>query len=497
MQVTETLAEGLKREYQVVLPVAELDQRATERLSAIKDRVKLDGFRPGKVPIPHLKRVYGKAVMGEVIEQAINEANSKIVSDGGFKLAIEPKVTLASEEQEAVKEVIEGKADLSFKVALELLPKIELADFRKFELERPVAPVADEHIDEALKKIAESNRTYSDKEGKAETGDRVIMNFKGTIDGVPFEGGTAEAVPVVIGQGSFIPGFEEQIVGMEKGETRTIKVTFPGNYLAQHLANKEAEFEVAMTGLGAPDDLKVDDELAKGLGLESLEKLKTNVKDRLEREYAGASRVKLKRSLLDLMDERHRFEAPPSLVEQEFTGIWNSVTEEMQTNNRTFADEDTTEDAAREEYRKIADRRVRLGLVLAEVGDKNSITVSEEELTRAVIEQARQYRGQEQQVFEQMRKNAQFLASVRAPLFEEKVVDFLIELAKVTDRPVTRESLYLDDEHDHDHEHGHDHDHGHHGHDHDHDHDHDHHHHDHGGATKKGAKKSAGKSKKK
>ena len=269
MQVTETLAEGLKREYQVVLPVAELDQRATERLSALKDRVRLDGFRPGKVPIPHLKRVYGKAVMGEVIEQAISEANSKIVSDGGFKLAVEPRITLASDEQDAVKEVIEGKADLAFKVALELLPKIELADFRKFELERPVAPVADEHVDEALKKIAEANRSYTDKEGKAETGDRVIMNFRGTIDGTPFEGGTADAVPVVIGQGSFIPGFEEQIVGMEKGETRKIKVTFPGNYLAEHLAGKEAEFEVTTTGIGGPDALKIDDEFAKGLGLES------------------------------------------------------------------------------------------------------------------------------------------------------------------------------------------------------------------------------------
>jgi trigger factor len=491
MQVTETLAEGLKREYQVVLPVAELDQRATERLSAIKDRVRLDGFRPGKVPIPHLKRVYGKAVMGEVIEQAINEANSKIVSDGGFKLAVEPRITLASEEQDAVKEVIEGKADLSFKVALELLPKIELADFRKFELERPVAPVAEEHVDEAVKKIAEANRTYTDKEGKAQTGDRVIMNFKGTIDGTPFEGGTAEAVPVVIGQGSFIPGFEEQIVGMEKGETRQIKVTFPGNYLAEHLAGKEAEFEVTTTGIGAPDEPKIDDEFAKGLGLESLEKLKANVRERLEKDYAGASRVKLKRALLDLMDDRHRFEAPPSLVDQEFAGIWNSVTEEMKTNNRTFADEDTTEDEAREEYRRIADRRVRLGLVLAEVGEKNTITVSDEELTRAVVEQARQYRGQEQQAFEQMRKNPQVLAQIRAPLFEEKVVDFLLELAKVTDKSVTREALYTDDDHDHHHDHDHDHDHDH-GHHHHHGHDHDH-----GGSSKKGAKKPAGKGKKK
>ena len=486
MQVTETLAEGLKREYQVVLPLAELDQRATERLSAIKDRVRLDGFRPGKVPIPHLKRVYGKAVMGEVIEQAISEANSKIVTDGGFKLAVEPRITLASEEQSAVQEVMEGKADLAFKVALELLPKIELADFRKFELERPVAAVKDEYVDEAIAKIAEANRSYTDKEGKAENGDRAIMSFKGTIDGTPFEGGTADEVPVVIGQGGFIPGFEEQLIGLAKGETRTIKVTFPKNYMAEHLAGKEAEFEVKMTGLGGPEESKIDDAFAKSLGMESLEKLKANVRERLEKDYASASRVKLKRALLDVMDEQHRFEAPPSLIEQEFAGIWNSVTEEMKTHDRTFADEKTTEEGARQEYRKIADRRVRLGLVLAEVGDKNSITVSEEELTRALIERARQYRGQEQQAFEQMRKNPQMIAAVRAPLFEEKVVDFLIELAKVSDKTVTREALYHDDDDDHDHDHDH-------GHDHDHDH---HHHHDHGGSAKKRAKKGGGKSKK-
>jgi trigger factor len=495
MQVTETLAEGLKREYQVVLPSAELDQRATERLSAIKDRVRLDGFRPGKVPIPHLKRVYGKAVMGEVIEQAINEANSKIVTDGGFKLATEPKVTLASEEQSEVQKVIEGKADLAFKVALELLPKIELADFRKFELERLVVEAKDEHIDEAVTKIAEANRGYTDKEGKAESGDRATMTFKGTIDGTPFEGGSAEEVPVVIGQGSFIPGFEEQLIGMAKGETRTIKVTFPTNYLAEHLAGKEAEFEVTMTGLGAPDELRIDEAFAKSLGMESMEKLRANVRERLEKDFAIASRVKLKRALLDVMDERHRFEAPPSLVEQEFAGIWNSVAEEMKSQNRTFADENTTEEEAREEYGRIADRRVRLGLVLAEVGDKNSITVSEEELTRALVERARQYRGQEQQAFEHMRKNPSVIAAVRAPIFEEKVVDFLLELAKVSDKPVSRDTLFEEDDDD-----GHDHDHHHHHHHHGDDHDHDHHghdhHHHHGGSGKKSAKKGGSKSKK-
>ena len=499
MQVTETLAEGLKREYQVVWAVSELDQRATERLTALKERVKLDGFRPGKVPIPHLKRVYGKAVMSEVIEQAMTETNSKIVSDGGFKLAVEPRIKLANEGEEAVKEVIEGRADLTYTVAIELLPKIELTDFRKLKLERPVAEVTDANVDEAIGRIADANRPFADKEGKAEQGDRLVMSFKGTIDGEAFEGGTADEVPLVIGQGQFIPGFEEQLIGMEKGETRNIKITFPTNYMAEHLAGKEAEFEVTVTGMSAPGDVAIDEEFAKKLGLESLEKLKLHVRERIEQEHATASRAKVKRVLLDALDESHRFEAPPSLVDQEFGGIWESVQKDMQSRGASFEDEGTTEEKAREEYRGIADRRVRLGLVLADVGEKNKITVTEEEITRAIVERARQFQGQEQQAFEHMRKDPNTIAALRAPIFEEKVVDFLLELADVTDKPVSREVLFAseEDDHDHDHDHDHSHDHGdhHHDHDHDHNHGHDHDHGESGSAKKKGAKKPAKKSK--
>jgi trigger factor len=497
MQVTETLAEGLKREYQVVWPVAELDQRATERLTALKDRVKIDGFRPGKVPVPHLKRVYGRAVMSEVIEQAMTETNAKIVNDGGFKLAIEPRIKLADEGEQAVKEVMEGRADLSYTVAMELLPKIELADFRKIKLERPVAEVTDAEVDEALGRIKDGNRPFADKEGKAENGDRLVMNFSGTIDGVPFEGGSAEEVPLVIGQGQFIPGFEEQLLGMTKGETRKIKVTFPKNYMAEHLAGKEAEFEVTVTGLQAPGDVALDDEFAKKLGVESFDKLKGLVRERLEKEHTAASRAKVKRALLDALDEAHKFDAPPSLIDQEFNGIWDSVTRDMEQRGGKFEDEGTTEEKARKEYREIADRRVRLGLVLAEVGDRNKITVSEEELTRAVVERARQFPGQEQQAFEHMRKDANTLAALRAPIFEEKVVDFLLELASLDDKKVSREALFASDDHDHDHHHDHDHDHDHH-HGHDHDHDHHHHHdhgHDHAVGAKKGAKQASKKAK--
>ena len=447
MQVTETLAEGLKREYQVVLPIAELDARASERLSAIKDRVRLDGFRPGKVPLPHLKRVYGRAVMGEVIEQAISEVNSKIVSDGGFRLAIEPRITLASEGEQAVNTVIEGRADLAYTVALELLPKIELTDFKSIRLERPVAEITESEIDEAVTKIAEANRPFADKQGKAEKGDRVVVSFHGSIDGKTFEGGSAEEVPIVIGTGQFTPGFEEQLIGVEPGETRTLKITFPKNYPAEHLAGKEAQFEVTVKTLAEPTAIVIDEAFAKTLGLDSLAKLKLQVRDRIERGNTAISRARLKRWLLDALDERHRFEVPPSLVEQEFSGIWATLTKEMETQGGSFADEGTTEEEARAEYRQIAERRARLGLVLAEVGEKNSITVSDDELTRAALEQARQYRGQEQQAFEQIRRNPAMMATLRAPIFEEKVVDFLLELVSVTNKPVSREQLFSDEEH--------------------------------------------------
>ena len=448
MQVTETQVEGLKREYQVVFAAAELDQRATERLSALKDRIQIPGFRPGKVPLPHLKKLYGKSVMGEVIEQAISEANGKIVSDGGLRLALEPRVMLADEAEGAVKEVIAGRADLAYTVAFEVLPKIELADFKAISLTRLVHEPNEDEIGEMTKNIADANRPFATKaEGvAADKGDRVIVSFKGTIDGKTFEGGSAEDVAVIIGQGGFLPGFEEQLVGMKAGETREIAITFPQNYMAEHLAGKDAKFEVTTSRLEAPTEVKIDDAFAKTLGLDSLGKLQEQVRERLARGHAQVGRAKLKRALLDALDESHKFDVPPSLVEQEFSGIWDSVTKELKNTNKTFTDEGTTEEEAREEYQRIADRRVRLGLVIAEIGEKNGIKVTDEELSRAIIERARQFPGQEQQVVEQYRRNPQAVASLRAPIFEDKVVDYVLELAKVADKKVSREVLYAQDD---------------------------------------------------
>ncbi len=447
MQVMETNADGLKREFRVTVPATDLEARLNDRLVQLKDRVRLNGFRPGKVPVAHLKRIYGRAVMAEAIEELVRETNAKIVNDNGFKLAMDPKITMPEGAGE-IEGVVTGKADLSYTVALEVLPPIELADFTTITLSRPVAEVSKDEVQEALRNLADQNKPFAPKgEGaKAESGDRVTVSFTGMIDGKPFEGGTGEDIGVNIGSSTFIPGFEDQLVGIAAGETRTVTVTFPDNYTAQNLAGKAAVFEVTAKSVDAPGTVTLDDEFAKSLGLESLEKLEAAVEERLKREHAGASRQKLKRSLLDQLDALHKFSPPPTLVEEEFTNVWNTVLGDLKQQNRSFADEGTSEEDAKAEYRTIADRRVRLGLVLAEIGEKNNIKVTDDEMTRAIVERARQFPGREQEVWDFYRKNQNALASLRAPIFEEKVVDFIVELANVSDKPVSREELYKEEE---------------------------------------------------
>jgi trigger factor len=447
MQVTETLAEGLKHEFKISVPASDLDAKAGAKLVDLKDKVKLNGFRPGKVPVSHLKKVYGRSVMAETIDQTIRDTNTQIFTDRGFRLATEPKITMPTEKDE-VEELLAGKTDLTYTVAIEVVPTIQLADFKTFSVEKPVVEVTDAEVDEAIKRIADQNRPYAAKaEGaKAETGDRVTISFKGSINGELFDGGTGEGIPVVIGAGQFIPGFEEQLAGMAVGETRTLKVSFPKNYASEKLAGQPAEFETTATLIEAPGETKIDDEFAKTLGLESLDKLKEAARERLVAEFAGATRQRVKRALLDRLDDSHKFEAPPSLIEEEFNLMWNSIKAEMESSGKTFADEDTTEEAAKEEYKKIADRRVRLGLVLSEIGEKNKITVTDDEVSRAVIERARSMPGREKEVWDYYRSNANALAQLRAPIYEDKVVDFILELANVTEKKVSREDLFKEDD---------------------------------------------------
>jgi trigger factor len=441
MQVTETAAAGLKREYRVVVPATDLEAKVNERLDDLKGRVQLRGFRPGKVPVAHLKRLYGKSAMAEVIEAAVQEANNQIVSDHGLKLATPPKVVLPTEEG-AVQGVIEGKSDLAYTVEMEIVPPITLADFKTLKLERQAAPVEDTEVDQSLQTLADQNRPFSAKAEAAEKGDRVTMSFKGTINGEAFQGGSGEDVPMVLGAGQFIPGFEDQLLGIKAGESRTFDVKFPESYPAPAVAGKDATFAVTANAVEAPGQVTLDDDFAKTLGMESLAKLRDALRDRIEREHASASRQKIKRALLDQLDELHKFEPPPTLVEEEFNNVWSSVENDLKQQGRTFADEGTTEEKARADYRAISERRVRLGLVIAEIGEKNNIKVTDDQLTQAIAAQTRMMPGQEQRVWDYYRNNPNALASLRAPIFEDKVVDFLLELADVTEKQVSREELF-------------------------------------------------------
>jgi trigger factor len=444
MQVIETAATGLKREYRVVFPATDLEARVNERLDELKGRVQLRGFRPGKVPVAHLKRIYGKSAMAEVIENAVREANDKIVSEHGFKLATEPKVVLPTEEG-TVEQVIAGKSDLAYTVEMEIVPPIALADFKTIKLERLVADVTDAEVDEALQALAEQNRPFQPKAEAAEKGDRVTISFQGKIGGEAFEGGSADDVPVLLGSGQFLPGFEDNLIGAKAGESRTFDIKFPDSYPAANLAGKDATFAVTVKTVDAPGAVTLNDEFAKTIGFDSLDKLRDALRERIQREHTSASRQKIKRALLDQLDAHHKFDPPPSLVEQEFNNVWSTIENDLKQQGRTFADEGTTEEKAREDYRAIAERRVRLGLVIAEIGEKNNITVTEDQLRAAVMEQVRQLPGREQQVWDYYRNNPGALAALRAPLFEDKVVDFLLELAEVTDKQVSKEELFRED----------------------------------------------------
>jgi trigger factor len=445
MQVTETLAEGLKHEFKVSVPASDLDAKAGAKLVDLKDKVKLNGFRPGKVPVAHLRRVYGRSVMADVVQNAVNEANRKIVDENGLKLALEPQVQFP-EDKESVEKAMDAKGDLAFTVAVEVLPSFELADLSDVTVKKQVVTPSDAEVNESIERMAKQNRPFQAKDGPAATGDRVVVDFVGTIDGEPFEGGTAKDITVELGSASFIPGFEEQLAGAAKGDERKVSVTFPPNYAAAHLAGKAAEFAVTVKDVQAPGEGTIDDELAKGFGMESLDKLKDAVRGAIQRDYDVQSRRKLKKELLDALDAKYSFDLPAGLVEQEFAAVWSQVETEMKSNGKTFADENTTEEEARAEYRRIAERRVRLGLVLAQVGENADIKVADDEVTKALVERVRQYPGQEKQVWEFYQKNPQALAEVRAPIFEEKVVDHVLAQVQVVEEPVSKDQLFAEED---------------------------------------------------
>jgi trigger factor len=442
MQITSTVSEGLRREFKVVIAQTDLNDRLTGKLEEMKPRLHLKGFRPGKAPVSFLKKTYGKSMMNEIVEAAVNESSQKAITDNALKPATPPKVDLVSEYQQ----VVDGKSDLEFTVKVDLMPEFELADVSKLNVERLVSEVQDADVEEALQRLAEQAKTYSPRqEGAAsEKGDVVVINFVGKVDGAEFPGGKADDFQLNLGSGQLIPGFEDQLIGAKSGDAREVKVTFPADYPEASLTGKDAVFDVTVKEVKAPDPVAIDAELAKKMGFDDLGTLKERVRDQLKSDFARASRLHMKRRILDALDGMHSFELPPAMVESEFEGIWKQVEAELKREGKTAEDEGKSEDELKKEYREIAERRVRLGLVLARLGEQNGITVAQDEVQRAIMTRARQFPGQEQQVFNFYTSNPQAAAEIRAPIFEDKVVDFIAELAEVTDRKVDRETLFLD-----------------------------------------------------
>jgi trigger factor len=442
MQVTETARDGLKRTLTVTVDQAELGERFSVRLDELKDRVQLKGFRKGKVPVPHLKKMYGKSVMQEVLEQAVTETSQKAIKERNERPAQQPKIELVGGADGVFEKIVNGEADLSYSMSFEVLPPIPVMDLTTLKLERLSADVEPDAIEKALADLAERNTTFEPDEGReAAEGDMVSMDFVGRIDGEVFDGGSGEGASLVIGKKQFIPGFEEALIGVKAGEERVVTATFPDDYQMKTLAGKEAKFDVKVKAVAKPLTPTIDDDFAAGIGAENLEKLKSLVSEQIKRDYDQASRMKLKREILDALDKEHSFDLPASLVDFEFDNIWKQFENNLKATNKTFADEGKTEEEARAEYRGIAERRVRLGLVIGEIGEKNKLVVSQDELRRALVEQARRFQGQEKMVYEYYEKTPGALAELRAPIFEDKVVDFVIEQAKPVEKSVSRDEL--------------------------------------------------------
>ena len=444
MEVTQTKAEGLSRTFAVKVPASELKTKLDERIEEIRPQMKLKGFRPGKVPAAHVRKMFGRDLMGELVNKLVDETNQKALEENELRPAGQPDVQLDADMEAVVK----GEADLSYHMHIDVMPEFTPADISTIEITRPVAEVSDEQIDEALGRIAEQNIQYEPraKTAKAKDGDAVIIDFVGKVDGVAFEGGTAEQQSVVLGANRFIPGFEEQLLGVKTGEEKELNVTFPEDYPSADLAGKAAVFEVKVSEVRAPKSPELDDEFAKGLGLEDLEQLKGLVKDQLKAEHDNVSRAKAKRDLLDKLDDAHDFDLPPNMVEQEFSQIWQQLQTEMDAGRVSDEDKAKSEDELKAEYRKISERRVRLGLVLAEIGRIADVRITEQEVNQALIAEARQYPGQERQVVEFFQKNPNAMAQLRAPIYEDKVVDHILATAKVTDETVTREELFKEED---------------------------------------------------
>ncbi|WP_170375822.1 trigger factor [Ruegeria atlantica] len=433
MQVTETLNEGLKRGYNIVVSAAELDEKVNEKLTEAQPEVEMKGFRKGKVPMALLKKQFGQRLLGEAMQESIDGAMSKHFEDSGERPALQPDVKMTNEDWK------EGD-DVHVEMSYEALPEIPEVDLKSVELEKLIVKADDEAVEEALKSLAETAQDFKArrKGSKAKDGDQVVIDFVGKVDGEEFEGGSAEDYPLVLGSNSFIPGFEEQLVGVKAEEEKDVNVSFPEEYGAENLAGKDAVFTCTVKEVKEPVAAEINDELATKFGAEDLAGLKAQIAERLEAEYSGASRAVMKRALLDALDKIVSFDLPPSLVEAEAKQIAHQLWHEE---NPEVEGHDHAEIEPTDEHNKLAERRVRLGLLLAELGQKAEVEVTDAEMTQAIMNQARQYPGQERQFFEFVQQNAQMQQQLRAPIFEDKVIDYIVELAQVADKEVSKDDL--------------------------------------------------------
>ena len=439
MQVTETLTEGLKRGFAVTVPASDLEDKRTAKLNEIGKQVRLPGFRPGKVPPNIVRQRYGAAIMAEILEQSVNDATRQVLTDRGLRPAGQPKVDVTQ---------VDEKQDLQFNVEVELLPDITMPDFAAIDLVRYRSEPTDEAVEKALAEVAnrQEGREPVTEDRGARDGDTLTVDFVGKVDGEPFAGGTGTDMPVKLGGPGFIPGFSEGMEGMKLGEQRTIDVTFPAEYHAPDLAGKAATFDLTAKSLEQPKPAPVDDALATGMGFESLDGLRKAVSSQIQSEYDQVSRMRIKRDLLDALSKAAEFPVPPSIMEAEFEQIWKRVEADLKAGRADEEDKNKDEDTLKADYRAIAERRVRLGLLLSEIGRTNGIQVQPDEMTRAMRAEAGRYPGQEAQVIEFFRKNPEAAESLRGPIYEEKVVDFILELAKVEDRTVSPEDLSAEPE---------------------------------------------------
>jgi trigger factor len=437
MQVTEINADGLKREFKVVVPAGQLEARTQDRLAEIAREVKMPGFRPGKVPMKIVRQKYGPSIMGEVLEQAVNDGTGSAIAEKGLKPAMQPKVEITSYG--------EGK-DLEFSVSLEVLPEITAMDFASITLEREKAAAPEDEVADTLNRIAERHESTDAVERASAAGDVVVIDFVGKKDGVAFPGGTAEGYSLKLGSNTFIPGFEDQLIGRAAGEQVVVDVTFPESYGNEELAGAPAQFDVTVKEVRAAKAAAIDDELAKKVGMDSVDALKDAIKAEIGRELDGLSRTRLKRKLLDVLAANHSFEVPVGMVEQEFEAIWKQLEQDRAQGRTDPSDAGKDDDTLKAEYRALSERRVRLGLLLAHVGQSNTISVSQDDVNKALVEEARRFPGQEQLVFQYYQSNPEALNSLRAPIFEDKVIDFILELARVTDTEVSAAALRQDPE---------------------------------------------------